>query len=410
MSRTRKEPLTRLAYRIAESAAHHRSKHLAEAVRASGRTLTDHWDTVQRQQERAAKAIDRGWLLAARRVLSDGRFDREAWSPVWETYCQAVDRLLSDRHAGLSSSELHTELQDLSEEFEHLGWDRRWLWVTIESIVLEEVYLGRFQIKLRLDRIGSPNADDDFDVVALDPNPAGGDSEVTHPHVSGGRLCQGEATGPIRLALEQGRLMDFFQLVHSVLRTYNPESPFVRLDAWDGVRCSECGANVSQEETSYCEACGDDYCHECSSYCRNCDQTHCVACLVECRGCGESFCGGCLSACEGCGTKGLCGSCLDSCQQCGREGLCDACRAACAECKREGLCADCLEHDLCTSCRGVQAEENDDANDNEGTDKRETTRAETGPALEIPAGRAIAADTAVHADGLAQAPVPVPCG
>ena len=394
MSRTRKEPLTRLAYRIAASAARNRGQAVADAVRASSRTLKSHWETVQRQQERAAKAIDRGWLLAARRVLSDGRFDREAWSPVWETYCQAVDRLLSDRHAGLSSSELHTELQDAAEEFEEVGWDKRWLWATTEPIVLEEVYLGRFQIKLRLDRIGSPTATDDFDLVALDPNPAGGNSEVTHPHVSGGRLCQGEATGPIRLALEQGRLVDFFHLIHSVLRTYNPDSPFVRLDAWDGVCCGDCGTSVSSGDTSYCQGCDDDCCDECSSYCQNCSETRCVACLVECRGCGESHCDPCLSACQGCGTKGFCGSCL----------------VACAECERKEFCVDCLEHDLCASCRGVQVEEDDNAKGNDGENDRDATEAAADPGVEVSAGAAVAAHPGVHTDGLAETPMPVSCG
>ena len=407
---TTNEPVTRLACRIAASAARNRGQTVADAVRASSRNLESHWETVQRQQSRVAKAIDRGWFLAAHRVLSDGRFDRDAVLPTWDQCCRAVDDFLRPSRPGLTISELHTELQDVADEFEEVGWDKRWLWATTEPIVLEDIYLGRFQIKLRLDRIGSPHADDDFEVVALDPNPAGGNSEVTHPHVSGGRLCQGDATGPIRLALEQGRLVDFFQLVHSVLRTYNPDSPFVRLDAWDGVCCSECGANISREETSYCEACGDDYCHECSSCCQDCNDTRCVACLVGCRSCGESHCGSCLSACEGCGTKGFCGSCLAACQQCEREGFCDSCQVACAECERKEFCVDCLEHDLCASCRGVQAEENDHANDNDGENERDATEAAANPVAEIPAGRAVAADPGVHTDGLAETSMLVSCG
>ena len=68
---TTNEPVTRLACRIAASAARNRCQSVADAVRASSRTLESHWETVQRQQCRAAKAIDRGWFLAARRVLGD---------------------------------------------------------------------------------------------------------------------------------------------------------------------------------------------------------------------------------------------------------------------------------------------------------------------------------------------------
>jgi len=396
MSRTvAKGSLTRLACRIAASAARNRSQNVADALRSSGRNLEDEWETIRRRQERAAKAIDRGWCLAARRVLSDGRFDRDAWLPAWEKHCRAMDEFLRPGPAGLNNTELHTELQEVSNEFNDVGWNKRWLWATTEHIVLEDIYLGRFQIRLRLDRIGSPaTGGDDFEVVALDPNPAGSDSEVTHPHVSGGRLCPGDATAPLRLAVQQGRLADFFQLVRSVLRTYNPASPFVRLNEWDGVRCSDCGASVSSEETVYCEACEEDFCDECTSYCRSCEATRCGACLRECRGCGDGCCSCCLSACAACGATELCASCLK----------------ACADCGRKELCVDCLEHDLCASCRDEQVEEDDDVNEDEGTDERKATGADGKPAVEMPAGRAVAADAAVHPVGLAQAPVPVSCG
>ncbi|MHC4093222.1 MAG: hypothetical protein ACYSVY_23630 [Planctomycetota bacterium] len=410
MSKTTKEPPSRLACRIAESAFCNRSRNAVDALTSTYRALLEQWETMRHRQARAAKAIGHGWLLAAGRVLSEGRFDRDPWSPLWDKYCRTADSLLLTSPGGLGSSEVRADLQELANEFEDVGWDRHRLWVTTESIVLEDVYLGPFQIRLRLDRIANPTADgDDFDVVAVDPNPAGGNGEVTHPHVSGGRLCQGDATGPIRLAVQQGRLVDFFQLVHSVLRTYNSASPFVRLDEWDGVRCAECGAGVSSEATVCCGACGDDYCDECSSYCPACDETRCAACLIECRGCGESSCDSCLSACEGCSARGFCGSCLVPCQQCEREGFCDLCLKACAECEQGAFCVDCLEYDRCAACCEEHAEEDDDVDDDEGTDERQSVQPDAKPAAEIAAEGSVPAGAALHADGLAQAPVPVPC-
>ncbi len=127
MSRTTKQPLIRLACQIAASAARKRCQTVADAMRNSSQTLESHWETVQLQQSRVAKAIDRGWFLAARRVLSDGRFDRDAVSPKWDQHCRAVDDFLRRSTPGLTISELHTELQDMAEEFEEVGWDKRWL-------------------------------------------------------------------------------------------------------------------------------------------------------------------------------------------------------------------------------------------------------------------------------------------
>lgn len=199
---------------------------------------------------------------------------------------------------------------------------------------------------------------------------------VTHPHVSAGRLCQGDAKAPIRLALRQGRLTDVFHLLHAVLTTYNAGSPFVKLEEWDGACCSDCDCSVDPDDASYCEGCGNDYCDECSTCCPHCDVTRCMGCLIGCADCGEGYCISCLSACMGCQTK--------------------------------GLCVDCLEEDLCASCRDAQAKENDDADDNQTTDERETDKANL--AKTDSEGGAQAADTGVHTDSLAETPVPVPCG
>ncbi len=376
MSRSINERLARLACRLAEFIACTCSPVGADRWRASSLDLRVRWDRLQRQQKLAAKAIDRGWFQAARHVLTASRFDRHEFDTLWEKHCGAVDEFLGSSPEGLSEAALYAELLELNDEFESVGWDKNFLWVTTESITLEDVYLGPFDIKLRLDRIGHPGEDDDFEIKAIDPHPAGGDGEVTHPHVSGGRICQGDAKAPIRLALRQGRLTDVFQLNNAVLTTYNPGSPFVKLEDWDGVRCTDCDSSVPSEDTSYCEACGDDYCDECSTCCPNCDVTRCMGCLIGCTDCGEGYCSSCLSPCKAC--------------------------------KAKGLCVDCLEEDLCASCRDAQAKENHDVDDNQTTDERET--AKTLLAKVGPEGATQAADTGVHTNSLAQTPVSLPCG
>lgn len=69
----------------------------------------------------------------------------------------------------LSAAELHEELTGLLDEFDGVGWDREFLWMTTDRIVLEHVCLGRFRIKLRIERVGRPLPGDCV-IEALVPN------------------------------------------------------------------------------------------------------------------------------------------------------------------------------------------------------------------------------------------------
>ena len=74
-------------------------------------------------------------------------------------------------------------------------------------------------------------------MIAEDPHPAHSDDSVTHPHVQSEGVCEGDAKLPIRNALSQLRLLDFFQIVGSLLRTYNSGSPYVAL-LMTGTECT----------------------------------------------------------------------------------------------------------------------------------------------------------------------------
>jgi len=64
-----------------------------------------------------------------------------------------------------------------------------------EPIVLEGIDLGRFEIAL--DAGSGPHHEwATYEATALDANPAVSDSEVTHPHVQAGQLCEGEVARP----------------------------------------------------------------------------------------------------------------------------------------------------------------------------------------------------------------------
>jgi hypothetical protein len=227
-----------------------------------------------------------------------------------------------------SLRDLVGEIQQLQQEFDSYDYNRksRTLSVTTDPITLEEIELGRFRIDLHLAALASLGSRDVYDIEALEPNPAATDSGITHPHVSHGRLCEGDASAPIRAALQEGRICDFFLLVRSVLQTYNSHSPYVSLTNWESQPCYDCGSHMNDDNRYYCESCENDLCDGCISYCRKCDRSICKGCLVECPHCQELYC--------------------------------ERCMDACCEC-RQTCCPSCLEDDLCPTCKEEQEKENE---------------------------------------------------
>jgi hypothetical protein len=176
---------------------------------------------------------------------------------------------------------------------------------------LEDHYFGEFEIQLRLGNLAEMKRHSStYRIVALDPHPASCNEAVTHPHVSDEHLCEGDAGAAIESALTNGRICDFFQLVHSVLTTYNPRSPFVSLDDWEGRPCHDCGYTMHSDNSSWCTSCEEDFCEDCSSYCRSCDETTCLGCLQNCEACNDPVCPSCMTTCPDCG-RSICKSCKD---------------------------------------------------------------------------------------------------
>ena len=219
-----------------------------------------------------------------------------------------------------SLREAAAELEQAEEEFENLSCspDGQVLTVRTEPIELQGVYLGEFQIHLELPSLARLGQNAAYWIEALDPHPAASNGAVTHPHVSDQRLCAGDGYTAIKAALESGRICDFFQLVNAVLTTYSPESPFVRLDEWEGTPCYDCGYVMDPDSSYCCESCENQVCDECSSCCQSCDEIFCRGCLSDCSICDRLHCQDCLKACPECG---------------------------------ESCCPSCLENNLCTSCR-----------------------------------------------------------
>jgi hypothetical protein len=219
--------------------------------------------TARRYRSRAGprdllcQAAAEGWPEATFRV----RRGLRGLSCAVRDAVSATDRQLKQpQPAAPGLGDLVAELVQLDDEFGGLKVDLRQktLRVTTEPIELEEVFLGPFAVLLRWPRLEREACGRCFEVIALEPRPAATKSEVTHPHVSGGSLCPGDATLPIQRALEQGRLADAFCLVRGVLTHYNSGSAHVPLSDWGSRDCRECGCHVHTDDLSYCDRCGFD--------------------------------------------------------------------------------------------------------------------------------------------------------
>jgi hypothetical protein len=290
------------------------------------------------------------------------------WFSAAERCCSRTSRLLNDISYSISQiqqlaehpqkqtpklSLLVEELGQVGEEFGNLDFDKaeNTLSVLTEPITLEDVPLGPFRIQLELSKLSELYKDRPYRVIALDPNPAATDEEVTHPHVSGEKLCEGDGCAAIRTALEQGRLADFFIMARNILTTYNPDSPYVSLDDWCGEPCYECGYVTSSDNSYYCSFCDHASCEECTTYCRSCDESICVGCAARCEICEEPVCPRCA-------------------------------RIRCVECECV-CCESCIEERLCPNCKEEKENEDEEqteqitgANENRVSSKFQTSNPE----------------------------------
>jgi hypothetical protein len=268
--------------------------------------------SLRRTLELARHAVARGWRIAAAHAqeLAHARLDRLR-QLLDESQPHSFSSA-SQRRRRPSARDLFDDLRQLHDEFEQVSIemsardgdasvsDRDSIKVVTEPIELEDVHLGPFEIVLQLHRLryhADPSA---FRVIALDPNPAGGNELVTHPHVNDEGLCAGEAAAPIASALADGRLCDAFLAVHAVLNTYNPSSPFVPLDQWSGSTCYDCGTSLSSDDRCFCEGCGQEFCDECSGHCDVCEEIRCYQCLTRDEVSERWCCRQCRRRCNDC--------------------------------------------------------------------------------------------------------------
>lgn len=273
---------------------------------------------VTSESRKMGSALAHGWLEATQiccnriyRLLGDITYPASRIKPLAEEPNKQIPKV----------SALVSELRAVEEEFGEveINLSENTLSVTTEPITLEDVYLGPFTIRLELNTFSDLYQNSPYHIIALDPHPASSGEAVTHPHVHSERLCEGDGSAALKTSLQQGRLVDFFTMVRSILNTYNPESPYVALRDWDGQSCYECGYVVHTESGYYCSFCENSFCDECVTCCASCSETICAGCALKCDICEDPVCPRC--------TRVRCIECrCICCESCIDEGLCDNCR------------------------------------------------------------------------------------
>ncbi|MGA2916611.1 MAG: hypothetical protein ABSE89_11355 [Sedimentisphaerales bacterium] len=322
--------LTYFANKIQDSLIKLNSSRYPELLSQMG-NLAELLKDMASESKKLSIALSHNWLLAADscsggiiRVVDD------------VSYCITTLKQLTDKTAVEVPSLffIFDELKHLEQEFDQMEFNKAENTISLvtDPITLEDVDLGPFKIQLDLKKLSELYKNTPYHCIALEPNPAATNDEVTHPHVSNERLCEGDGSAAIRSALEQARLGDFFNIVKSILNTYSPDSPYVSLEDWSGIACYDCGCMIDSENTFYCHSCERDFCDNCASYCRSCDETCCMGCGGNCPNCDEFVCRNCIKTCSECG---------------------------------ENFCKLCMEDDVCENCKEQQEEsENTDENEN----------------------------------------------
>jgi len=281
----------------------------------------ERWRLIERWRRMSELAELRGFRDAARRCRQRLREVVRSFGRDVQVLLDDLDRIPTHRTAP-SLRLLYEELSCLFDEFGQveINPERRELAVTTERIVLEEIDLGPFEIRLSWDELCSCQP---YRVIALDPNYPSCDDHTPHPHVQGASLCEGDGQHAIERALDEGRLGEFFVLIRQILRTYNDSSPYVSLDRWQGVPCIDCGDVVNEDDSYRCDRCESRLCDHCTRCCASCDVTLCADCTERCEVCDDRACGRCLEGCSECRT--LC------CPDCLTETLCPACHESSLE-------------------------------------------------------------------------------
>ena len=308
------------------------------------------------------------------------------WRGYWEEdYGEWFKKQISKRNKNAWAREnvngIFKDLIVLRKEFESVTWhtEKKELTVTTNPIILIDKYnkprnFGSMTICLiirqAIKRISREQATGGYFISPITPYYAKNcDESYFHPHISDNILCEGEAKTAITQCLSDFRFLDFFSIILNTLKTYNPNSPYKKLEYWDGIKCIECGEIIDSDEDDEnhytCFSCKEPLCDDCCRTCNNCHRTFCSDHGEVCSICGTYNCSCCMVSCAVC-NKPICVNCYKVCTICD-EMVCnnEECYTRCYEC-RNLICNNCSSNKIlktesglcfCNYCKGAYNEQ-----------------------------------------------------
>jgi hypothetical protein len=283
-------------------------------------------------------SLKRGHLFVARGLAVGARIINRAKTEIanansFATYAASALHNLVGRLSKLAArkkppalKDLILDLEALERDFPIVRYSNSVLSVTTEDIVLEWDGLSfdfkAFEINLDMHAVAA-GAQKPYEIHAIDPQMAP-DGHHCHPHLTGSDLCSGDGTQAARCATADGRLYDFFIVINQILNTYNPDSPYVKLEVWVN------GYDEDDENHFVCEICNERYHVDDRYVCYNCNVSVCDNCSSYCDNAGESFCRTCTDDEE----------CAEDCDHYGAMGCL------------------CHENEPCIACREIPSDRN----------------------------------------------------
>ena len=190
----------------------------------------------------------RGYLLGLR-----GRY-RELWIQFRELRRQNHDPMIA------SLRTLFEEVETITKNPLEVRW-------VLPDVQLEGVWIGDLEVRLNLERFRVRVFN-----LSADTEIRGG---YQHPHVSSdGEICWNGHDLDAETFHRAGDFLALRDLIDNLLHTYNPSSPFIKLEDWEnglGEECYECGERRPEEDMAYAESIQGWLCPECRYYCEECD-------------------------------------------------------------------------------------------------------------------------------------------
>ena len=198
-----------------------------------------------------------------------------------------------------TQADLMNDIEALERDFDNVTFDRGGLVVRTKPVTLEygtdRVEFGRFDICFGMKQERVETADDfvNYHLKAVEPNECDG---YVHPHIEDNYLCEGDAVWPIRNAIKNGFLYEFFLVVNNTVNNYNNGSPYMPLSDWlygrNSVTCDICEGRVHEDDAAFCGACDRAICDsgDCGTWCEIGQTTLCSRCREYMYGDGRSCC------------------------------------------------------------------------------------------------------------------------